>query len=299
MSTCVRRFAVGISMLVLCVTGWLAAGALAAPASADPGGLLVDVPGDGVGFTHDPSAAGMSFLDLAPGISKVQDLQVRNDSLYAAELRLTARDVVSHENSCERPEQRASDEDCADGAGELPAWLEIGVDRTDTGESLWRGTLSDLESGAVLSESFPAGATWPLRLTVGLPWEAPNETMSDSVGFGLRLGAESAEGTSEVAAPGIAVGSGGADGRLGVGGPGTRGGLLGGFAGGPRVGLPGTGATVSLWMLLLDAGVLATGLALVLFARRGRRHERGGDHEQVAALGRHGADRRLVLGRSF
>jgi hypothetical protein len=227
---------------------------LGGPAFADNGSLLVDVPGDGVGFTHDPAAPFLDVSRMYPGSSGSGYLDVRNASSYDATLNLSVLDLVSHENSCLGPEAREPGEDCASDHGELQNWLGVTVTREDLPDGapdqvLWQGDLGSLASGADLGGSFPAGATWRLRMTVSLPQAATNETMSDSLTFDARLTATSPGGTSTVDGP-----------QVDVSGPKAH---SGGPLPGPSVALPATGATVSLWMLLLDALVLGVGASLV------------------------------------
>jgi hypothetical protein len=224
------------------------------PAFADDGSLLVDVPGDGVGFTHDPGAPFLDVSRMYPGSSGSGYLDVRNASAYDATLNLAVLDLVSQENGCQRPEMRVPGEQCDADGGELEDWLEVTVTREDLpggapDKVLWQGDLGSLASGADLGGSFPAGATWRLRMTVALPQAAGNETMSDSLTFDARLTATSSGGTSTVDGP-----------QVDVSGPKAH---AGGLLPGPSVALPATGATVSLWMLLLDALVLGVGASLV------------------------------------
>src|SRR4051812_1496832 len=70
-----RSIARRVAVVAVCLGSLLLLGG---PASADDGSLLVDVPGDGMGFTHD---AGGPFLDvqrLYPGSSGAGELDVRN-----------------------------------------------------------------------------------------------------------------------------------------------------------------------------------------------------------------------------
>lgn len=217
-----------------------------APASADDGSLLVDVPGDGVGFGHGPVGAALEIDRLAPGGSGSGTVAVRNTSSYVATLSLAAVGVDSHENSCIRPETRIVTEGCAADGGELEDWLEVAV--LHDADLLWQGTLSDLEAAPDLG-LLPAGETWNLQLDVTLPRAAANDTMTDSVGFGLRFGATSAEGTSTVEGPDVDVSA-----------PTSH---DGGSVKGAQIALPLTGGRISLWMLVLDGLVLLVGGTLV------------------------------------
>jgi hypothetical protein len=227
---------------------------LGGPAFADDGSLLVDVPGDGVGFTHDPGAPMLDVQRLYPGGSGSGYLDVRNSSPYAATLDLAVLDLVSNENSCLRPEVREPGEQCDADGGELQDWLEVTVTREDlpggaADEVLWQGGLDALSTGAGLGATLPAGATWRLRMTVTLPQAATNETMSDSLTFDTRFTATGEGGTSTVDGP-----------QVDVSGPKPH---SPGLLDGTDVVLPATGGTVSLWMLLLDALALTVGACLV------------------------------------
>ncbi len=224
------------------------------PASADDGSLLVDVPGDGVGFTHDPGNPLLDVQRLYPGSSGDGTMGVRNTSAYDARLDLGAADIVSLENTCVRPERRDPGEGCDADGGELAGWLAVTVTREDVtpAEVLWSGQLAALAQGATLTDDLPAGATWQMRMTVSLPWSAPNDTMTDSVTFDTRLTASSQAGESTVAGPHVSAAA-GAKPRAGH-----------------QVTLPLTGGTISLWWLLLDAVVLLAGTTLLTLSRLGR-----------------------------
>lgn len=227
---------------------------LGGPASADNGSLLVDVPGDGVGFTHDPGAPFLDVSRLYPGSSGSGYLDVRNASAYDATLDLTALDLVSQENGCLRPETREPGEGCDADGGELEDWLEVTVTHENLpggapDQVLWQGDIGSLTSGADLGTTLPAGATWRIGITVALPQAATNETMSDSLTFDARLTATGDGGTSTVDGP-----------QVDVSGPRPH---STGLLHGTDIVLPATGGTVSLWMLLLDALVLTAGAVLV------------------------------------
>jgi hypothetical protein len=224
------------------------------PASADDGSLLVDVPGDGVGFTHHPGSPLLDVQRLYPGSSGDGTMDIRNTSAYDARLDLSATNLDSRENSCLGPESRDPGEDCHASGGELPGWLDVTITREDVNpaEVLWSGNLDALAHGATLTDDLPAGATWRLRTTVALPWEAPNDTMSDSVSFDTRFTATSEASTSTVAGPQVSAAAGGKP------------------RGGHPITLPLTGGTVSLWWLLLDGAVLLAGAALVAMSRLSR-----------------------------
>jgi hypothetical protein len=216
--------------------------------------LLVDVPGDGVGFTHDPGAPFLDVSRMYPGSSGSGYLDVRNASAYDATLNLAVGNLVSQENGCLRPETREPGEACDADGGELQDWLGVTVTREDIpggapDQVLWTGDVNTLASGAHLGSTMPAGATWRLRMTVALPRSAGNDTMSDSLTFDTRFTATGDDGTSTVDGP-----------QVDVSGPKPH---STGLLHGGTVVLPATGGTVSLWMLVLDALVLIVGASLV------------------------------------
>lgn len=191
---------------------------------------------------------------LYPGSSGSGYLDVRNASSYDATLNLSVLDLVSHENTCLRPEAREPGEDCDSGVGELQDWLDVTVTREDIpggapDEVLWQGGIGSMTSGVALGTTLPAGATWRVRMTVALPRAATNDTMSDSLTFDTRFTASGEGGSSTVDGP-----------QVDVSGPKPH---STGLFDGTNVVLPATGGTISLWMLLLDALVLAVGAALV------------------------------------
>lgn len=223
------------------------------PASADDGSLLVDVPGDAVGFTHDPAAPLLDVHGLHPGSSGDGTMDLRNTSAHDADLELTVSGIVSVENDCVRPETREAGEDCDADGGELDDWLDVTVTRMGDGDHvLWSGHLQQLAGGVDLGQ-LAAGATTGIRFAVTLPQAAPNDTMTDSVSFDTRITATSTAGGSTVAGPQVVA-------AAGVTPP-----------AGPQVALPLVGGTVSLWWLLVDAAALLLGAALVVRGRLSRR----------------------------
>jgi hypothetical protein len=130
-----------------------------------------------------------------------------------------------------------------------------------------------------LSEALAPGESLPLRFRIELPVGAGNDTMSDSVTFASRLVGTSAEGgESVIAGPKVTTrASGPAD--TGSGDPGLGGEVLAAVGSGPQVGLPMTGATISLWLLLLDLFLLIAGAGLVRAAYVMRS---GADGDEIA-----------------
>jgi hypothetical protein len=273
----VRRLVV-VAALALAVLG-----SGMCPATAEPGYLRVDVPGDGYGFTHDPQVPLVLADRLAPGYGVDSTLSVQNSSDTAAALSLGVYDVRDAENGCSRQESRGGLDDCADPRGELSEWLRVMVQREDPAQTvLWSGDFTALASGVRLTDDLPAGATWTLRVTLTLPSEATNETMTDRVSFGSRLVASSAAGSSEVVAapqqlPEKQAGPQGVEAPYdNQPGPQTQqtpleqpaqAGALGSSMA-PAGRLPATGTELRMWMLLSAAALLLTGVSLSGAARR-------------------------------
>ncbi|MCW2808576.1 MAG: hypothetical protein JWQ93_2531, partial [Marmoricola sp.] len=175
---------------------------------------------------------------------------------------------VDDENGCVRPETREPGEECAADGGELSRWLSASVVRIHPSgaATLWSGAFTDLAAGVELLSDMPAGSTWRLQMTLSLPWRATNDVMSDTVRFGLRLAAECNDGRrAEIVGPRATVGGdGGTSGRGDA--PGSS--MLSLLASGPRVALPMTESSVTLWVLLLDLALPLGGVLLVRSARR-------------------------------
>jgi hypothetical protein len=260
--------------LLLTLAAWVIAALLftgTAPATAKGGPfLLVDLPGDSKGFTHEPRAPLLDVEALAPGRSTSAIVDVRNASGTPVRLDLKTLRPVDDENGCLRPETREPGEGCAADGGELSRWLRASVVRIrpSGAATLWSGAFTDLAAGVKLVSAMPARSTWRLRMTLSLPWRATNEVMSDTVRFGLRLAAECNDGRrAEIVGPQATVGGDG-----GTSGPGHAPGpsKLSLLASGPRVGLPMTESSVSLWVLLLDLALPLGGVLLVVRSARRR-----------------------------
>ena len=209
-----------------------------APVQADSGRLRVEVPGGAI-----------SIEKLAPGFSGTSTVRVTNGSDSPAELSLQVLDLEDDENGCLPQETRDGDITCDSSGGELSAWLRVQVARGD--EQLWEGPITELGDRVVLDGDVPAGETQSLDLTVALPIQAGNDTMTDRVDFDLRWDARASTGdtASEV---------------LGVEGFAPGAGPGGGLTG---VALPFTGATVQPWLLWF-AGVLIGGGGVLLAVSR-------------------------------
>lgn len=204
---------------------------------------------------HLRVSGGVHVDGLSPGGSGSGELTVTNDSSYDARLDLEATDVVDDENGCLRQERQVPSEQCAADGGELGDELLLTI--THDGDALWSGALPELERGVTLTQHLAPGVSWQLRMEVALPFSSGNETMTDSTGFGLRFTASGQGGTIQVDAPGVHAGTGG----------GAPAGSGSGLA--TPVSLPLTGASVPLWVLLLDVVTLLVG-AVLLAARRRR-----------------------------
>jgi hypothetical protein len=178
------------------VSALVVAVGLAGPARADDGALRIDVPGDGLGFVHSSTVPILHDLRLAPGYSTSGTFEVLDDSAYDVSLELRTTDVVQAEGDCLRQEVAAGDTSCTGSGGELGDWLEVTVSKvTDAGDrQLWTGPFAALADGVDLEPGVAAGEVATLRIAVTLPRAATNDTMSDSVSFGLRLDAQAVAG---------------------------------------------------------------------------------------------------------
>ena len=171
-------------------------------AAADDGSLLVDVPGDSVGFTHDPGAPLVKAERLAPGVSRSGTFAVRNTFSGAASLGLRVFDLTDAENGCLAPETRVPGEECDADGGELADWLDVTVARDDaTAETLWSGDFGDLAAGVEPARG-PAGRRDVAAADHG--GAAPRGDQRHDVRRGVRqvwLTAESNTGYSDVLSP--------------------------------------------------------------------------------------------------
>jgi LPXTG-motif cell wall-anchored protein len=159
--------------------------------------------------------------------------------------------VVDDENGCIRPETNGGDSTCESSGGELSAWLRVAVDRA--GSRLWEGSMSDLAADrVVIAEALPAGTEIPLTLEVTLPVEAGNDTMTDQVGFALRVDA-----SADLASDGEVLGVEATAGR----GPGDSDDEGSGL-------LPFTGSDVAPWLPWTGAFLVGAGGYLVVSRRR-------------------------------
>lgn len=247
-----RRMRRARAGLVVTVLGALLGG-VPGTAYAASDRLLVDVPGDGLGFVTGSTAPLLDFTGLEPGDDETGTLSLWNDSAGDVELGLAVVDLVDGERGCVEPESNeGNDTSCGSDQGELSRWLRLTVTRTDQGsdEQLWSGDFETLQTPVVLAGAMPADARWDLRIDVALRPEAGNDTMTDAVAFSLSWSAR-----GESAPGGEAVVAGVEASRPGAGPPAEG------------VPLPFTGATVEPWLLWF-AGVLVAGGCVLLAASR-------------------------------
>jgi hypothetical protein len=83
-------------------------------------------------------------------------------------------------------------------------------------QTLWSGRLDQLRQGAKLTTSLAARGSWPLRVTLALPWAAGNDTMTDSVTFDLRVDATCKLGRYSADGPPVSVGGEGSKSQTGL-----------------------------------------------------------------------------------
>ena len=169
----------------------------AAPAGGDTGRLRV-------------SGGPVVVRSLAPGLSGSGTFTVRNETRQKADVRVTALKLLDRENSCLSPEKRVPGERCSSDGGELSDWLKVVITRRQGASEtrVWSGRLAQLTRGAKLSGAVPATSSWSLRMTIELPWAAGNDTMTDSVSFGLRIDAACNLRNYRAAGPAVQVGGG-------------------------------------------------------------------------------------------
>lgn len=276
-----RRARAGLVVMVL---GALLGG-VPGTAYAASDRLLVDVPGDTLGFVTGSTAPLLDFAGLEPGDHETGTLSLWNDSADDVELGLAVVDLVDGERGCVEPESNeGQDTSCGPEQGELSRWLRLTVTRTDQGsdKQLWSGDFDTLQDPVMLAGAMPADARWDLRIDVALRPEAGNDTMTDAVAFSMSWSARGVT-NGDVVPPGAddpvgddpvvddpvvddpvvdtpipddeVVVAGVEASRPGAGPP---------VAGVP---LPFTGATVEPWLLWF-AGVLVAGGCVLLAASR-------------------------------
>lgn len=216
-----------------------------------PAALLVTAPTAHAagGIDVDVTGGELQLERLAPGYGGSTEVRVRNRSEHDADVTLRVTDVVDDENGCLRQEVDGDDTTCEPTGGELSAWLRVAVDRAGT--TLWEGPMRDLaDDGVLVADAMPAGTDVPLTLSVSLPFAAGNDTMTDRVGFALRVDA-----STDLAADGEVLG---VDATAGGGDAGEDGTGL----------LPFTGSDIAPWLPWTGAFLLGAGGYLVVSRRR-------------------------------
>lgn len=148
------------------------------------GMALVAVPTVAVAQAGSENAP-LSLDRLAPGLARTGTVTVTNPSAEPATLAIATLEVTDDDNGCVRPEVRDGDTTCGPGGGELSQWLEVTI--SDDGEALWSGRFTQLQEDRSLPGVLAPGESRDLDITVALPFEAGNDTMTDQVGFDLRI----------------------------------------------------------------------------------------------------------------
>lgn len=154
-------------------------------------GALVALPAHAAAaedLLRTPDGSPLAFEQLAPGHDRTASITVSNPSDGAAEVALQIELTTDDENGCLRQETFVATEQCEADGGELDAWLDVTV--ADADGTLWTGPISDLAEAQQLPGSLAAGDDWDLDLTIGMPFEAGNDTMTDRIGFDLIVHAQ-------------------------------------------------------------------------------------------------------------
>jgi hypothetical protein len=132
---------------------------------------------------HADEGAALDFSRMAPGSTRTAEVTVTNPSTGLATVALGVRALNDDDAGCVQPEVRAGDTSCGADGGELSRWLEVAVSRD--GDVLWSGPFADLQEARELPGSLRPGESQDFDITVGLPLEAGNDTMTDRVSFDL------------------------------------------------------------------------------------------------------------------
>jgi LPXTG-motif cell wall-anchored protein len=152
--------------------------------------MLVDLPGDDIGFTASPRGALLDFDRLSPGGSTQGTFAVRNDAPNSGKLSIALRDVHDDDNGC-RPSEALVDHGCGDGQGELGSQTVLTVAASDNVggpfRAVWTGSPRSLAQTRATVRTLPASATTWLRLTIALPASSGDETQTDELHFGVVL----------------------------------------------------------------------------------------------------------------
>jgi hypothetical protein len=246
---------------------------LAAPASAAPGGVEIDIVSQGAGFTASPVGPLLDMDRLAPGAATSAVLGVRSTESGAADFAIQFVNVTSDENGCTHTEL-AEPGGCGPGAGQLRGALTASLAVADAAlgpyQQIWTGSAADLEAGVQFASGVRSGVARWVRVSLGLPTSVGNEVQSDQYHFSVRIAAQYADlagggttgsgTTAGAAVAGVSVGP--ADHRVAasvdITGAGRSGhGVLGSglaFTGVPTAMLAGAGLLLCLCGALLVMG---------------------------------------------
>jgi hypothetical protein len=259
----------GAAFAALVVAGTATVATLLVPAQAEDGGqLLVDVEGDGLGFVRESDEPWIDVDDLAPGSVVTRDLVLWNTSSGPATLDLQVTDLVDDENGCIRPERQVATEGCEADGGELSRWLTLDLFERGSANGAGAPLLADLTSGRRLPLTIGPDEKLPLTLRLEFSPASVNDTMTDTVEFDTVVTAVHAEiSTSNVTRTARPFG----DGPMAVSGRGSTA-ALGASEGGSflttDVVLPLAGATLPMWVVLLDLTLVVALLGLLGLAWR-------------------------------
>jgi hypothetical protein len=185
-----HRPAAALALAVAIGASWVVPARAAETSSVD---LKVDA-FDGAGFVDGPlpSLFGPLAQGLQPGGAAKATMAAANRGTSPARLTVQALAVEDRENGCTEPE-RDVDATCADDDGEaagayvVRAFVDSDGASAFPAEPAWQGPFADLAGGVTFGQRLDPGATWGLRLEVGLPDGAGNAVQTDGVVFALGL----------------------------------------------------------------------------------------------------------------
>lgn len=122
--------------------------------------------------------------NIEPGWSDSENFEIHNDNSQPSALSLFVDDIADDDSSCTSTSSAAA---CGQGQLGQELLFTAVLDRNDgrPASTVWHGNVYDLAQRVSLDQDMPAGATWQLRLTAGLPITAGNETQGDSLSFNL------------------------------------------------------------------------------------------------------------------
>jgi hypothetical protein len=261
---------------VVLVTATAAVAAAAGGAQAAGGGeLLIDLADDDRGFVRVTDEPWLEVDDLAPGSVRTRDVVLWNTTDQPMDLHLQVTRLEDDENGCVDPERQVAGEECDGDGGELSSWLTLElVPLPEPGPAAGPAAAPSLAELAAGPQQVPAtiGAGEKLALVLRLRFlpESVNDTMTDRVGFDLRLtasldsrppavlGNEGFRQVSPMSVLGPTISTGGGDDVPG---------LLG-----RAVALPVIGATLPLGVLLLGLAAVLVGAAMMVRGRRVAHH---------------------------